>query len=101
SVAQRTREIGIRMAIGAERRAVLSLVIKEGAKLSITGIIAGLCAALILTRLMGSLLFGVSPADPLTFAGISGLLCGVALLACYIPARRATRVDPMTALRWE
>jgi len=100
-VAQRTREIGIRMAIGAERRSVLGLVIKEGAKLSLAGIIAGLGSALILTRLIRSLLFGVSPTDPLTFAAISGFLCVVALLACYIPARRATRVDPMTALRCE
>jgi ABC-type antimicrobial peptide transport system permease subunit len=100
-VAQRTREIGIRMAIGAEHRAVLGLVIKEGAKLSLAGIITGLGGALVLTRLMRSLLFGVSPTDTLTFVGISGFLCCVALLACYIPAWRATRVDPMTALRYE
>jgi putative ABC transport system permease protein len=100
-VAQRTREIGIRVAIGAEQRAVLGLVIKEGAKLSLAGVITGIGSALILTRLIRSLLFGISATDPLTFVGISGFLCGVALLACYIPARRAMKVDPMTALRYE
>src|SRR5215472_4836927 len=100
-VAQRTREIGIRMAVGAEQRAVMALVIKEGAKLSLAGVIIGLGSAFILMRLMKSLLFGVSPADPLTFVGISAFLCCVALLACYVPARRAMKIDPMSALRCE
>ena len=100
-VAHRTREIGIRMAIGAEQRAVMGLVIKEGAKLSLAGVIIGLGSAFILMRLMKSLLFGVSPADPLTFVGISAFLCCVALLACYVPARRAMKIDPMSALRCE
>ena len=101
SVIQRTHEIGIRMSLGAQPDQVLRLVMGQGAKLALAGIVIGSAAALALTRLMRSLLFEVSPADPLTFAGIAALLVAVALAACYIPARRAMRVDPMTALRYE
>jgi len=101
SVIQRTHEIGIRMSLGAQPAQVLWLVMGQGVKLAIVGIVAGGVAALALTRLMMSLLFGVGPADPLTLAGVAVLLVAVALLACYVPARRAMRVDPMTALRYE
>ena len=101
SVIQRTHEIGIRMSLGAQPGQVLRLVMGQGAKLALAGIAVGIAAALALTRLMRSLLFEVSPADPLTFAAIAALLVAVALAACYIPARRAMRVDPMTALRYE
>jgi ABC-type antimicrobial peptide transport system permease subunit len=101
SVAQRTREIGIRMALGAERRNVLKMVLGQGAKLALIGVLAGLGAAWALTRWVESLLFRVSPTDRLTFVMIALLLVMVALLACYIPARRATKVDPMVALRCE
>jgi predicted permease len=101
SVAQRTREIGIRVALGAERLDVLQLIIAQAAKLAVTGEFIGFAAALGLTRLMSGLLFGISAADPLTFAGVAILLTAVALAACYVPARRAMRVDPMVALRYE
>jgi predicted permease len=101
SVMQRTQEIGIRMALGAERRSVFRMVLSQGARLAGVGIAIGLLAALGLTRVMSSFLFGVQPTDPLTFAIVSLLLVGTALLACYLPARRATRVDPMIALRHE
>lgn len=100
-VSQRTREIGIRMALGAATKDVLSLVVGQGMKLLFMGVAVGTIAAFLLTRLMSGLLFGVSPSDPLTFVAVSLLLTGVALLGCYLPARRATRVDPVIALRYE
>ena len=101
SVAQRTREIGIRMALGAQRTDVLKLTIGQGLKLVLTGVVIGLAAAFVLTRVMSSLLFGISATDPITFITISLVLVSVAVLASYIPALRATRVDPMFALRYQ
>jgi putative ABC transport system permease protein len=101
SVTQRTQELGIRIALGAQRRDVLRLVLAQGTRLTFLGVAIGLFAALALSRLLSTLLFAVSASDPLTFAGVAALLAVVALLACFIPARRATRVDPIVALRYE
>jgi len=101
SVSRRTHEIGIRLALGAEARAVERLVLAQGIRLVATGIVAGLTGAFALTRALSSLVYGVSVTDPVTFAGIAVLLGAVALLACYLPARRAAKVDPMAALRCE
>lgn len=100
-VVQHTQEIGVRVALGAQRRNILGLILKKGMALTLLGVAIGLVIALALTRLMSSLLFGVSTTDPMTYAAISLLLTTVAFFACYLPARRATKVDPMTALTYE
>ena len=101
SASQRKHEIGIRMALGAQRRDVLFLILGEGAKLAVVGVLTGAGFAYLLTRLIASLLYNVSARDPLTFGAVTALLLGVAVTACYIPARRAMRVDPMVALRYQ
>jgi putative ABC transport system permease protein len=101
TVGQRTQEIGVRMALGAQPKNMLALVLGRGAGLALVGIFAGTLGALALTRFLSSLLFGVAPKDPFTFADVALLLFCVALAACYVPARRAMRVDPMEALRHE
>jgi putative ABC transport system permease protein len=101
SVSQRTHEIGIRIALGAQHSDVLRMIVGQGAKLAWHGLGTGAVAALLLTHFMASLLYGVSATDPLTFGAVGTVLLGVALTACYIPARRALRVDPVDALRHE
>jgi predicted permease len=100
-VSQRTQEIGVRMALGAQRRDILTLVLGHGTRMTMLGAVAGIAASLALTRLMASQLFGVSSYDPITFASVAVVLMLVGLAACWIPARRAMRVDPMVALRYE
>ena len=101
SVLQRTQEIGIRMALGASRRNVLGLVLTQGMQLTGIGVVLGLALAYGTTRVLGSLLFGVKATDPVTFGGVGGILAMVALLSAYIPARRATVIDPVISIRYE
>ena len=101
AVSQRTREIGIRMALGAQVRDMLRLIVSQGMRMVLIGIVLGLAGAFALTRALGSLLLGIGTTDPVTFVGVAVLLIAVALLACYIPALRAARVDPLVALRHE
>jgi predicted permease len=101
SMSQRTHEVGVRMALGATRGIVLQMIVRQGLRLTLIGTAIGLLGALGLTRVLKSMLFGVKPTDPVTFVAVSILLAAVALLACYIPARRATKIDPMVALRYE
>ena len=101
SVGRRTREIGVRVALGARSRDVLTMILGQGFRTILIGVAIGVAGSLALTRTMVSLLFGVTATDPLTFAAVILLLAAAALLACYIPARRATDVDPIVALRYE
>ena len=101
TMVQRTREIGIRMALGAQRRDALRLVLGEGVRLAVAGIFVGLAGAIVATPLVAKMLYGVGPRDPVTFACVAVLMVAVALAASYLPARRATKVDPLIALRYE
>ena len=101
SVSRRTREIGVRVALGARSRDVLTMILRQGMRTIVIGVLVGLIGSLILTRTLSSFLFGVTATDPLTFAAVVALLTTTAFMACYIPARRATKVDPMVALRYE
>jgi putative ABC transport system permease protein len=101
SVSRRTHELGVRVAMGAVRADILGLVLRQGMRLVTIGILVGLAASLFMTRLLSSLLYGIGAADALTFVGVVVLLLGVAVLACYLPARRATKVDPIVTLRYE
>jgi predicted permease len=98
-VGQRSKEIGVRMALGAQKFDVMRMVLKDGARMTLAGILIGFVGALALTRLMGTMLYGVRPTDPLTFVSVAAVLGAIAMLACYLPARRAMKVDPMEALR--
>jgi ABC-type antimicrobial peptide transport system permease subunit len=100
-IARRTHEIGVRMALGAQPLHVFGMVLNEGLRMTVAGVVLGLLGAFAITRVMASLLFGVRPTDPLTFAAVALLLSAIALLACFVPARRAAKVDPMVALRYE
>jgi ABC-type antimicrobial peptide transport system permease subunit len=100
-VSQRRQEIGIRIALGAQPKDVLKLVLMQGAKIAALGVTLGVIAALVFSRTMSSLLYEVSPADPFTYLAVSLLLMNVAILACYLPARKAVKVDPVVALRYE
>ena len=101
AVAQRTNEIGIRLALGAQTKDVLSLIIKQGLQLILLGLAIGLLVAVALMKIISGLLFGVTTKDPFTFVAVAVVLTFIALLACYVPARRATKVDPLKALRYE
>jgi ABC-type antimicrobial peptide transport system permease subunit len=101
TVSRRTREIGVRMALGARKPHVFLMVIKHGMRITLVGLVAGLLLALAATRLLRSLLFGVTPADPWTFGAVTLMLSGIVLVACWLPARRAAKVEPMAALRHE
>jgi len=101
TVVQRTHEIGVRVALGAQPRDVLRLVIRQGMLLTLAGLVVGIAAGTLLTRVLTDMLFGVTPRDPVTFVAVPVLLLVVAFLACWIPARRATRIDPLIALRYE
>ena len=101
AVSRRTREIGIRISLGASRAEVLRMVVRQGMAQALAGAVAGVVGALLLSRLLTGMLYGVRPTDPLTFGGVAAILGFVALLATYVPARRATRIDPMLALRYE
>jgi ABC-type antimicrobial peptide transport system permease subunit len=101
SVSQRTNEIGIRMAMGAARSSILRMILQQGVWIIAAGLLSGIALAFAISRLVGNFITGISPYDPLTYIAVSAMLCAVALFACYLPARRATRVDPVVALRYE